>query len=60
MNWADEMRRYREQTYRCPKCLDTGIIAWLGDDLLWYGRKCNCSYFDRQREEARRKREGDA
>ena len=45
-------------TYRCPKCLDTGIVSWLEDDV-WVGRKCSCDYFDRQRAEYRSKR-GDA
>ena len=40
-------------TYRCPKCMDTGIIAFEGADGYMYGRKCTCDYFDRQREEAR-------
>lgn len=42
-----------EYTYRCPRCMDTGIIAFMGDDGYMYGRKCTCDYFDRQREEAR-------
>lgn len=42
-----------QYTYRCPKCMDTGIITFEGADGNLYGRKCNCDYFDRQREEAR-------
>lgn len=44
--------------YRCPKCMDTGIVTWLEDSLLM-GTYCNCDFFDRQRAEYREKR-GDA
>ena len=47
-----------QYTYRCPKCLDTGIVSWL-EDGVWVGRKCDCDYFDRQLAEYRSKR-GDA
>ncbi len=60
MNWQEYQDQYNQQTYRCPRCLDTGIIAWMSKtDMLWYGRKCNCDYFDRQREEYRSRRGGD-
>lgn len=60
MNWQEYQDQYNQQTYRCPRCLDTGIIAWMSKtDMLWYGRKCNCDYFDRRREEYRSRRGGD-
>lgn len=53
---ADEQKRMLPEktgdeivyTYRCRKCMDTGIISWQ-EDGLWFGRKCDCDYFDRYR-----------
>lgn len=47
---AEGYGEYR-YTYRCPKCFDSGIIAFKNADGDWFGRKCTCDYFERQRRE---------
>lgn len=56
-NWRTDYQRYQEQlgqqTYRCPKCQDTGIIVYQSKDLTWWGQKCDCDYFARRRRDNR-------
>lgn len=52
-NWRNDYQRYQENigqpTYRCPKCKDTGIIVFQDRELNWWGRRCDCDYFERRR-----------
>lgn len=56
-NWRNDYQRYQENigqpTYHCPKCKDTGIIVFQDRELNWWGRRCDCDYFERRRRDNR-------
>lgn len=40
-------RRDTQRRYKCVWCKDSGTIAYIGEDGMFYGRRCaRCRYWD--------------